>query len=106
MRKLRANQMAVRYGPATHTPMSVASAMADRLRDEIEMAGWKVIDAGTSFRLEPAHAPDVVEEGRSRYGRSEAVPSRLAEPPTGLASVIVVATRASRRGRNGRSSSG
>lgn len=66
--------------------------MADRLRDEIEAAGWKVIDAGTSFRLEPAHPPDIEADGQTRYGRSEAVPSRLAEPPSGLASVIVVAT--------------
>ena len=65
---------------------------ADRLRDEIEAAGWKVVDAGTSYHLEPAHAPDVVEGGRIRYGRSEAVPSRLAEPSTAVASVIVVAT--------------
>ena len=66
--------------------------MADRLRDEIEMAGWKVIDTGTAYHLEPAHAPDVVEGGRTRYGRSEAVPSRLDEPAVGLASVIVIAT--------------
>ena len=66
--------------------------MADRLRDEIEAAGWKVIDAGTSYRLELAHAPDIVSEGQTRYGRSEAVPSRLTEPSSGLASVIVVAT--------------
>jgi cysteinyl-tRNA synthetase len=67
-------------------------AMADRLRDEIEAAGWKVIDAGTAYRLELAHAPDVVASGQTRYGRSEAVPSRLEEPAVGLASVIVVAT--------------
>ncbi|MCI0345754.1 MAG: glycosyltransferase [Chloroflexi bacterium] len=90
----------------TEAPADVASAAAaraaaraardwetaDRLRGEIEAAGWKVVDAGTAYRLEPAHAPDVVADGRTRYGRSEAVPSRLAEPSTGVASVIVVAT--------------
>jgi hypothetical protein len=65
---------------------------ADRLRGEIEAAGWRVIDAGTDFRLEPAHAPDVEEAGRVRYGRSTAVPSRLDEAPQGVATVVLVAT--------------
>ena len=63
---------------------------ADRLRDDIEAAGWRVIDAGTDFRLEPAHAPDLEESGRVRYGRSAAVPSRLDEPGAGLATVVLV----------------
>jgi tryptophan synthase beta subunit len=29
---------------------------ADRIRAEIEAAGWKVVDRGTDFALEPAHA--------------------------------------------------
>ena len=66
-------------------------ATADRLRGALEAAGWKVVDAGTEFRLEPAHPADVDVGGEVRYGRSGAVPSRLEEPPTGLASVIVVA---------------
>jgi hypothetical protein len=65
---------------------------ADRLRAEIEAAGWNVIDSGVDFRLEPAHPPDLVEGDRVRYGSSASVPSRLSEAPTGLASVIVVAT--------------
>jgi Glycosyl transferase family 2 len=65
---------------------------ADRLRGDIEAAGWRVIDAGTDFRLEPAHAPDREEAGRVRYGRSAAVPSRLDEAPAGLATVVLVAT--------------
>jgi GT2 family glycosyltransferase len=65
---------------------------ADRLRAQIEAAGWKVIDEGTSSRLEPAHPPDVVEDGIVRHGASASVPSRLEEPPTGIASVILVAT--------------
>src|SRR5512141_1145147 len=64
---------------------------ADRLRAEIEAAGWKVVDSGPSFRLEPAHPPDVEAASGLRYGRSDAVPSRLADPATGLATVIVVA---------------
>jgi glycosyl transferase family 2 len=66
-------------------------ATADRLRGEIEAAGWTVVDSGTAFRLEPANPPDVVADGEIRYGSSASVPSRLAEPEFGLASVIVVA---------------
>jgi hypothetical protein len=65
---------------------------ADRLRGEIEAAGWKVVDRGTDFALSPGHPPDVAEEGRTRYGSSAGVPSRLDEAPVGLASVVVVAT--------------
>jgi hypothetical protein len=67
-------------------------AEADRLRGEIEVAGWKVIDSGTDFRLEPAAAPVVELDGLVRYGRSDAVPSRLDEPATGPATVILAAT--------------
>ncbi|HEX5241149.1 MAG TPA: hypothetical protein VFW20_09130, partial [Candidatus Limnocylindrales bacterium] len=56
-------------------------ATADRLRGEIEAAGWKVIDAGVDFRLEPAHPADTTADGVTRFGRSAAVPSRLGEPP-------------------------
>jgi cysteinyl-tRNA synthetase len=65
---------------------------ADRLRAEIEAAGWRVVDRGTDFRLEPLHAPDVADEAGVRYGRSEAVPSRLGEPSTCEATVVLVAT--------------
>jgi cellulose synthase/poly-beta-1,6-N-acetylglucosamine synthase-like glycosyltransferase len=67
-------------------------AAADRLRGEIEAAGWRVVDSGADFRLEPAHPPDVVESDRVRYGRSEAVPSRLEDPAVGIATLVVVAT--------------
>ncbi len=66
-------------------------ATADRLRDEIETAGWRVVDTGTDFRLEPAHPPDLAVGGTVRYGRSTAVPSRLDEPDSGTASIILVA---------------
>lgn len=64
---------------------------ADRLRDELEAAGWKVVDEGVAFRLEPAHPADVMDGQTIRYGRSDAVPSRLAEAPTAPATVVVVA---------------
>jgi Glycosyl transferase family 2 len=68
-------------------------AAADVLRAEIEAAGWKVIDQGLRFRLETAHPPDVEVGGRTRYGSSESVPSRLHEPPTALATVVLIADR-------------
>lgn len=66
--------------------------LADELRARIEAAGWRIVDAGTDFRLEPFHAPDVVDGGRVRYGRSDAVPSRLGDGPEGLATVVIVAS--------------
>ena len=65
---------------------------ADRLRGEIEAAGWKIVDRGTDFALEPAHPPTVEDAGLVRYGTSAAVPSRLAEPAVGIATVVLVAT--------------
>ncbi len=65
---------------------------ADRLRGEIEAAGWKVIDAATLYSLERATSPDVTDGGIIRYGSSAAVPSRLDAEPVGVASVVMVAT--------------
>jgi hypothetical protein len=65
-------------------------ATADGLRAAIEAAGWRVIDRGTDFALEPAQLADIEVDGVVRYGRSSAVPSRLDEPPTAIATVIVV----------------
>ena len=67
-------------------------AEADRLRDEIETAGWKIADRGTDFALTPATPPDVSEGETVRYGSSASVPSLLAEPSSGAATVILVAT--------------
>ncbi len=64
---------------------------ADRLRTEIEAAGWRIVDRGTDFSLEPIHPPDVVEDGRARYGSSASVPSRLAEPDSAVATVVLLA---------------
>jgi cysteinyl-tRNA synthetase len=65
---------------------------ADALRAEIESAGWKVVDTGTAFDLVPAHPPTIESGGSLRYGRSDDVPSRLADEPVGIASVVIVAT--------------
>lgn len=65
---------------------------ADRLRAQIEAAGWKVADRGIDFALTPIAPPDVSEGDRVRYGSSESVPSRLGEPATGLATVALIAT--------------
>lgn len=62
---------------------------ADRLRAEIEAAGWKVVDRGSRFELLPAAPADVVEGDLVRYGRSASVPSRLAEPATAPATIVV-----------------
>ncbi|MEX1168928.1 MAG: glycosyltransferase [Chloroflexota bacterium] len=65
---------------------------ADRLREAIEAAGWKIVDHGTDFALSPVAAPDVAEGGRIRHGSSRSVPSRLEEAPEGLATVILIGT--------------
>jgi len=65
---------------------------ADRLRAEIEAAGWRVVDQGTHFELVPAHPADVVDGELVRYGRSEAVPSNLAAPATSFATIVLLAT--------------
>jgi hypothetical protein len=67
-------------------------AEADRLRGEIEAAGWRIVDRGTDFALSPGTAQDVPEAGRTRYGASANVPSRLDETPIGLATVVLLAT--------------
>jgi cysteinyl-tRNA synthetase len=65
---------------------------ADRLRAEIEAAGWKIADRGNDFALTPAAPADQPEGDRIRYGSSASVPSRLDEPATGLATVVLIAT--------------
>ena len=67
-------------------------ATADRLRGEIEAAGWTVVDRGTDFALTPSAPPDVEEGARVRFGASKNVPSRLEEVPVGLATVVLIAT--------------
>jgi cysteinyl-tRNA synthetase len=67
-------------------------AEADRLRDLIEDAGWRIADRGTDFALTPANPPTLAAEGIVRYGASTDVPSRLDEPATAAATVVLVAT--------------
>ena len=67
-------------------------ALADRLRGEIEAAGWMIVDRGTDFALSPAAPPDVDEGARVRYGTSRNVPARFEVPATGLATVVLIAT--------------
>jgi glycosyl transferase family 2 len=90
----------------THIPEAVLTAahdrararaardwdLADRLRGEIEAAGWTIVDRGTDFALAPAAPPDVDEGARVRYGASRNVPARFDEPATGLATVVLIAT--------------
>jgi hypothetical protein len=64
---------------------------ADALRAEIEAAGWKVEDAGTAFRLEPAGPPTVEDGSIVRYGASSAVPSVLDAPPSARFTVELIA---------------
>ena len=65
---------------------------ADRLRETIEAAGWRIADRGTDFALSPAAPPDIAEGARIRYGASRNVPSLLEEAPAGLATVVLLAT--------------
>jgi hypothetical protein len=51
-----------------------------------------VIDSGVDYRLEPASPPSLEIGGEIRYGRSDAVPSRLDEPGDGLATVVFLAS--------------
>ncbi len=62
---------------------------ADRLKGEIEALGWRIVDRGVDFALAPLHPADVAEEGRTLYGWSGGVPSRLDEPAVAPATVIV-----------------
>lgn len=65
---------------------------ADRLRDELEAAGWKVLDAASLYTLERGRPPDVVEGEVVRHGSSASVPSRLGEAVVGAATVVMLAT--------------
>ena len=67
-------------------------ATADRLKDELETAGWKVVDAASLYTLERAAPPDVDVDGFVRYGSAASVPSRLDDAPIGVATVVIVAT--------------
>jgi len=65
---------------------------ADRLRAEIESAGWKIVDRGTDFALSPMAPPDELDGERVRYGSSASVPARFDELPIGVATVVLIAS--------------
>ena len=65
---------------------------ADELLGRIEAAGWKVIDVGTLYDLVRAAPPDIRDGATTRFGSSLSVPSRLDDPATGTASVVLLAT--------------
>src|SRR4051812_7567431 len=65
---------------------------ADRLKAEIEAAGWKVVDAASLYSLERAVAADVAEGDVVRYGSSSSVPSRLDDAPVGVVTAVLLAT--------------
>jgi hypothetical protein len=69
-------------------------ATADRLKDELEAAGWKVVDAASLYTLERAAPPDEEVDGSVRYGSAASVPSRLEDAPIGVATVVIVAADA------------
>ena len=66
-------------------------ARADVLRASIEAAGWRVVDRGTAYRLEPAAPPTVEDVGVVRHGSAETVPSLLDEPASAPFTVLLVA---------------
>ena len=66
-------------------------ARADGLRAQIETAGWRVVDQGTAYRLEPAAPPTIEAVGVVRYGTAAAVPSMLDASPTAHFSVLLLA---------------
>ena len=51
-----------------------------------------MVDRGVDYRLERASPPSVEVAGEIRYGRSDAVPSRLDDPATGPATVLFLAS--------------
>ena len=73
-------------------------ATADGIKAELEGLGWRVADAASLYTLERAVAPDVEEEGIVRYGAVASVPSRLDEPASGTATIVLVADDADESG--------
>jgi len=66
-------------------------ARADALRAMIEAAGWRVVDQGTAYHLEPAAPPTIEAVGVLRYGSAAAVPTVLDVPTTAAFTVLLLA---------------
>lgn len=62
---------------------------ADRLKAEIESAGWRVVDRGVDFALVPAAPPDILVGDVTWHGSSASVPSVLDAAPDVRASIVV-----------------
>ncbi|CAN5766111.1 hypothetical protein BH24CHL6_BH24CHL6_15270 [soil metagenome] len=84
---LHVQQLARRRAEARHER---DYQIADRLKSEIEEAGWKVVDYGPDYSLEPVRPPDTEADGVIRYGSSVSVPSRLDEPDEQSATLVAV----------------
>ena len=67
---------------------------ADSLKQQIEAAGWRVVDRGAKTSVTPAAPATVAVYGELRYGAANAVPSRLEEPSTAAVTVVLVASEA------------
>ena len=64
-------------------------AEADRLREKIETAGWRIVDRGTDFGLTPATPLDEDHGGVVVHGSSASVPSRLGDVSNEPATVVI-----------------
>lgn len=62
---------------------------ADALKARLESHGWRVVDHGTAFELQPARPADVVEDGHVIHGAVESVPSRSHELDGAPASFVI-----------------
>lgn len=65
-------------------------AVADDLKAQIEVAGWRVVDSDLDFQLLAAQPGDIVTADETIYGSVDSVPSLLGEPSTMAVSVVVV----------------
>jgi hypothetical protein len=65
---------------------------ADALKARIEAAGWKVVDRGLSFTLQPARPPDIEDAGRRCHGSPDSVPARHSEPDEPGAGLVMLAS--------------
>jgi hypothetical protein len=70
---------------------------ADKLKAQIEAAGWRITDRGSRSSVSPAAPATVEVAGDVHYGSAAAVPSLLDEPATATWTVAIVASEAPER---------